>query len=318
MGDVVPALIERADLILALGCKFTHNGSSGGRLPLSQPKLIRIDSSADVLAANYPARLAITARVEDVIPALERIARPRSGWSGAELTAAREKLAAENSAPIAHEPVIDESVEPRVSEFFAALSRAAGARAVYTADAGLHQALTRKYARVLRVRGLLCPSDFQSMGFGLPGAIGAALAQPDACVVACIGDGGLVLSAGDLLTAVREGLDVVVVVFNDGGLGLIRRQQLESFGYSSGAAVRNPNYAVLAEAIGCSYFPVTGDLDGLAREIVQTRGVRLVELRLRDTASLEWTQLKSMVRQRAGTVVPDSAWQILKQLLRRR
>jgi thiamine pyrophosphate-dependent acetolactate synthase large subunit-like protein len=109
-----------------------------------------------------------------------------------------------------------------------------------------------------------------------------------------------------------------VVVFNDGGLGLIRRQQLESFGYSSGAAVRNPNYAVLAEAIGCSYFPVTGDLDGLAREIVQTRGVRLVELRLRDTASLEWTQLKSMVRQRAGTVVPDSAWQILKQLLRRR
>ena len=318
MGDVVPALIDRADLILALGCKFTHNGSSGGRLPLSPHKLIRIDSSADVLAANYPARLAITARVEDVVASLDRMPRSHPGWSDDELAAIRERLAVEHATPLEHEPVVDGSVEHRVSEFFEALSRAAGARAVYTADAGLHQALTRKYALVLRPRGLLCPSDFQSMGFGLPGAIGAVLAQPDACVVACIGDGGLVLSAGELITAVRERLDLVVVVFNDAALALIRRQQLESFGYASGVVLHNPNYAALAEAVGCSYFPVTGDLEALAREIVQTRGVRLVELRLRDTASLQWTQLKSIVRQRARAVVPESAWQVLKQLLRRR
>jgi len=316
MGDVVPALIERADLILALGCKFTHNGSSGGRLPIPQPKLIRIDASAAVLAANYPARLAIAARVEDVLASLDRIKSSNPGWSEDELRAARERLAYENSTPIAHEPVIDGTVEHRVSEFFGALSRAAGARAVYTADAGLHQALTRKYAHVLRPRGLLCPSDFQSMGFGLPGAIGAVLAHPDACVFACIGDGGLALSAGELFTAVREGLDLVVVVFDDAALGLIRRQQLEDFGYGSGVTLHRPNYRALAEAVGCSYFPVTGDLDALALEIVRTPGVRLVELRLRDTASLQWTQLKTIVRQRARAVVPERAWQVLKRLLK--
>jgi acetolactate synthase-1/2/3 large subunit len=315
MGDVVPALIEQADLILALGCKFTHNGSSGGRLPLPQRKLIRIDSSADVLAANYPSRLAIAARVEDVIASLHRIQRSHPGWSDDELAATRERLAAENAKPIEHEPVLDGAVERGVSGFFGALSRAAGARALYTADAGLHQALTRKYAHVLRPRGLLCPTDFQSMGFGLPAAIGAALAQPDACVFACIGDGGLALAAGELLTAVREGLSLVVVVFNDAALGLIRRQQVEDFGYASGVTLHNPNYAALAEAVGCSYFPVTGDLDALAREVVHTPGIRLVELQLRDTASLQWTQLKSIVRHRARRAVPDSAWQVLKQIL---
>ena len=70
LGSVVPELIDRADMVLALGCKFTHNGSGGGRLQLPANKLVRIDSSADVLAANYPARLAIRARVEDVLAQL--------------------------------------------------------------------------------------------------------------------------------------------------------------------------------------------------------------------------------------------------------
>lgn len=317
MGEVVPALIERADLLLALGCKFAHNGSSAGRLHLPQHKLIRVDSSADVLAANYPARIAITARVEDVLASLDRVQSSRPGWPQDELAAVRERLAAENSNPIPYEPLIDGTVERRIPEFFGALSRAAGERAVYTADAGLHQALTRKHALVLRPRGLLCPSDFQSMGFGLPGAIGAVLAQPDACVFACIGDGGLAQTAGELLTAVREGLHLVVVVFNDGALGLIRRQQVENFGYLSGVTLHSPNYAALAEAVGSSYFPVTGDLDTLAGEIVQTPGVRLVELRLRDSASFHWKQLKSIVRHRAHRAVPESAWQVLKRLLRR-
>jgi thiamine pyrophosphate-dependent acetolactate synthase large subunit-like protein len=71
LGNVVPDLIERSDLVLALGCKFTHNGSAGGRLSLPESKLVRVDASREVLAANYPAKLAIAARVEDVLDGLE-------------------------------------------------------------------------------------------------------------------------------------------------------------------------------------------------------------------------------------------------------
>jgi acetolactate synthase-1/2/3 large subunit len=253
-----------------------------------------------------------------MLASFDRIQPTHAGWTDEELAMFRERLAIENAQPIADEPLIDGTIERHVSELFGALSRAAGTRALYTADAGLHQALTRKHARVVRPRGLLCPSDFQSMGFGLAGAIGAVLAQPDACVFACMGDGGLVQTAGELLTAVRERVDLVVVVFNNGALDLIRRQQVDRFGYVSGVAVHSPNYAALAEAVGCSYFPVTGDLDALAREIVATPGVRLVELRLRNPASLQWKQMKSIVRHRAHRALPERAWRLLKELLTRR
>jgi len=321
VGAVVPTLVERADLILALGCKFTHNGSSAGRLRLPPEKLVRVDASAAVLAANYPASLAVHARVEDVMDALNASAVPSdlspSGWTREELLRLRARLDAENSVPIEHEPVLIDCARAPIAEFFRALSSAMGPRVVYTADAGLHQALTRRYANVVQPRGLLCPSDFQSMGFGLPGAIGAALARPDDRVVACIGDGGLALSAGDLLTAVRENIDLAVVVFNDQAFGLIRRQQLAAYGHTSGVDLQNPDLAALAGAVGCSYFLMEGDLETAVAAVARQPGVRLVELRLRDAPSLRVLQAKRVATESLRTVSPPGFWRMLKRALRR-
>ena len=314
LGSVVPELIERADTVIALGCKFTHNGSGGGRLQLPENKLVRIDSSAAVLSANYPARLAVQSRVEDALAQLAGVELPRSQWAEHDLIEWRARLNRENSLPISHEPVLGDTETGSVRAFFQALAAAAGARAIYAADAGLHQALTRRYAVAMLPRGLLCPSDFQSMGFGLPAAIGAALARPEASVIACVGDGGLALSAGELLTAVREGIDLAIVVFSDGQLNLIRRQQVTRFGYESGVRLRNPDYSALAKAVGCSYFPVVGDLTSLAQKVIGTPGVRLVELRLADTPSFHVQQIRSAVRERVRPLAPPGFWQVLKRL----
>jgi acetolactate synthase-1/2/3 large subunit len=310
----VPELIGRADMVLALGCKFTHNGSGGGRLQLPENKLVRIDSSAAVLSVNYPARLAVQARVEDALARLAGVELPRSQWAEHDLVEWRARLDRENSSPISHEPVLGDTDTGSVRAFFQALAAATGDRAIYTSDAGLHQVLTRRYAVVMRPRGLLCPSDFQSMGFGLPGAIGAAFARPGTCVIACVGDGGLALSAGELLTAVREGVDLVVVVFSDGKLNLIRRQQVTRFGHESGVGLRNPDYSALAEAVGCAYFPVAGDLASLARDVIGTPGVRLVELRLADTPSFHLQKIRSAVREHVRPLAPPAFWRVLKRL----
>jgi thiamine pyrophosphate-dependent acetolactate synthase large subunit-like protein len=185
------------------------------------------------------------------------------------------------------------------------------------ADAGLHQALMRRYARVSRARGLLCPSDFQSMGFGLPGAIGAAIAVPSARIIACVGDAGLALAMGDLLTAVREDTDLVIVVFNDGQMNLIRRQQLADYGHESGVTLRNPDFALLAQAIGCSHFPASGDLAEVTRHVMAARGVRLVELRLADVPSLEWQRLRAVMREGVRKRLPRRAVTIIRHLLGR-
>ena len=90
----------------------------------------------------------------------------------------------------------------------------------------MHQQLLRRHFEVLAPRGLLFPSDYQSMGFGLPAAIGAKLAVPERPVVAVLGDGGFAISGLELLTAVHANLSLTVIVFNDGQLGRIRLEQL--------------------------------------------------------------------------------------------
>ena len=316
-GSVVPSLIERSDLVLALGCKFTHNGSAGGRLALPPAKLVRVDACEQVLAANYPAKLAVAASVESVLAALSSAVLPVSQWSADELAAMRRTLRSEIAAPIPLEPLLPDATTPSIGALFDAFAAADDGRSIYVTDAGLHQALTRRYARVRRARGLLCPSDFQSMGFGLPGAIGAAIAVPESRVIACLGDAALALSLGDLMTAVREAVDLIVVVFNDGQMNLIRRQQIANYGQESGVVVANPDFAALAQAVGCSYFPASGDLGALARDVFAARGVRLVELRLADVPSLEWQRLRSVVREGVRARLPEGAVQSVRRLLGR-
>lgn len=326
-GNVVPEMVEAADLILALGCKFTHNGSAGGRLMLPSHKLVRVDSSAAVLAANYPASQAVHARCESIVPVLAAAGLPGKGWDAAVLAAWRERLAAQRSAPIAHEPRIVDAqaggdaaggeAGGAIAPLFDALAAALGEQALYTADAGLHQLLARRYARVARARGLLCPSDFQSMGFGLPGAIGAALAQRDAHVVACIGDGGFALSAGDLYAAVRLGVRLTVIVFNDRSFGLIRRQQIANYGHASGVDLAAPDYEQAAAAAGCRYLRAVGDMQAAARTIAAEQGVLLVELPLADARSFAHLRKRAQMRARLRSVVPESLWRRAKRLVGR-
>ena len=99
-----------------------------------------------------------------------------------------------------------------------------------------------------------------------------------ATVVACVGDGALTLSLGELMTAAREGVDIVVVVFNDGAYGLIQRQQLMTFGYEHATSLLNPDFSVLAQAIGCGYFSVANDGAAAFQAAAASRGLRLIEV----------------------------------------
>jgi hypothetical protein len=153
---------------------------------------------------------------------------------------------------------------------------------IVVTDSGLHQGLTRGFLRVRSERGLIAPADFQSMGFGVPAAIGAKIANPQRPVVLVIGDGGMALSGLELLTAVRERLDLTVVVFNDGQLGSIRRQQIRSVGRTHGVDVRGPDFAAFASAIGAGYRRLDADLGESIRASLAAPGVNLLEVPMAD------------------------------------
>jgi acetolactate synthase-1/2/3 large subunit len=246
----VNELLDRSDLVIALGCKLGHNGSAGFQLRLPTDRFIQVDADASVVGATYPAMLGITARVEDVVAQLES-RRAATGWTKEEIGAARTAV---RVAPAdAVEPRIRGATTMTPRDFFGWLRDVLPRDAIVVTDSGLHQILTRRYFDVLSARGLIVPSDFQSMGFGLPAAIGAKLGAPGRMVVAIVGDGGFLMSGLELLTARRERVPIVAFVFNDGHLNQIRMQQMAGSGHPHAVDLLNPDFQALASALGIGY-----------------------------------------------------------------
>ena len=180
---ILNEMIRLSDCIVALGCKLTSAGTGGYQVELPSDRLIRVDASEEVLGANYPARLAILGSVETVLdrllPAVERKHRPpAAGWACEEIEDWKKRLRImpETAVP---EPVFHGVAPTTAGSFIAALRRVLPRNGIVVTDSGLHQGLVRRHFDVLAPRGLILPSDFQSMGFGLPAAIGAKLAAPE-------------------------------------------------------------------------------------------------------------------------------------------
>lgn len=296
------ALIEASDLVLAIGCKFSHNGSRGFELRVAPDKLIHVDAGAEALGANYPARQLVCADAHAFLGALLPRLGSRAGRGGfnvEEIAQWRTRCLAEGQR---------HRVEPRIhgvpsgqpQAFFEALHRAMPRQACLVTDSGQHQGLARRHFRVLCPRGLIVPTNLQSMGFGISAAIGACLADPDRPVVALIGDGGLAMSGLELLTAVRERLRLTVIVFVDGAYGLIRMQQLATSGHVHDTEFNGPDLATFAASIGAAHVRLDGEPETILAAAIAAAGVTLVEVRVGDTMPMRWLRARSVARGALG------------------
>jgi acetolactate synthase-1/2/3 large subunit len=290
----VNAFLEEADLIVAVGCKLTHNGTAGFTLSLPAQRLIHVDTGPDVLGANYAARLTVCASAEAFFSALEGGPLEPAAWPHGDLHQWRERVRAVRP-PDLPEPAVGGGGAGG-AQFFATLRRGLPREAIVVTDSGMHQVLTRRYYDVWAPAGLLMPSDFQSMGFGVPAAIGAALAAPTRPVVAIVGDGGLRMTGLELATAVREGLRLVVFVFSDGRLNQIRLQQLTEFGHEHAVELAKLDLGLFAEAVGAGYARLTGDLDLVLARALAATGPTLVEVPVSDSPSVHAKRVLTLGR----------------------
>jgi len=297
----VNRLFGKCDLILAIGCKFSHNGTAGFALDIPQSKLVHVHASEEVLASkNYPARMEVLSDAKAFTEMLLARADNFSDRSRglADFGKIKTTLRAERTSRLKYEPKIDGAETEEMSIFFEALNELMPKEAIVVTDAGLHQTLTRNYLIVERPRGLVVPSDMQSMGFGLPGAIGACLANPDKKILAVIGDGCFRISAMELTTAVREGIDLTLVLFSDTLLGSIRFQQLASFGQEHAVRVDPVDYATLSRSLGVTYFCLQGSPKHVIEKCINTPGVKLLEVKLKDSAALQKMRSKAIIREK--------------------
>ena len=129
--------------------------------------------------------------------------------------------------------------------------QALGPEDILLSDVGAHKLWIARYYQCDEPNTCLIPNGFCSMGFALPGAIGAKLVHPERKVLAICGDGGFLMNAQELETAKRLGANIVVMIWEDGGFGLIEWKQETNFDRHTALGFGNPDFTMLAESYGC-------------------------------------------------------------------
>lgn len=276
LGASAPPFVREmsggADAMLAIGCRFSEVGTASyGFTPPAS--LVHVDINADVLNRNFPARVAIASDAGRFLQALlHKLSQPGRGED------VRQKIAVGHRAvqDAWHDQHGNDTVTPPA--LFAALERLAP-RAIYTTDSGNGTFLAMEHLRLNEPRRFIGPIDYSCMGYAVPAAIGAKLANPDRDVVAIAGDGALLMTGLELLTAAALGAAVVVCVLRDGELAQIAQFQRTSLNRDTCSVLPPYRVEAFAAAVNAEYLHARtdGDVEAtLARAFAVSRAGRPV------------------------------------------
>jgi acetolactate synthase-1/2/3 large subunit len=311
--ESIRAALSHADLVVLLGTRLTHVATAGFRLTFAENRTVCVSESGAALPHGYQAAVTIQASIAAVLERLESEApRFASCWSEADVREWRARFDS-NMQTEPPEPVVNGG---SAAEFFREMRSALPRDAIVVTDSGLHQTLVRRHFPVLGPSGLVFPCELQSMGFGLPAAIGARLAQPKRVVVVVMGDGGFAMSGLELLTACRDDVPVIVVVFNDGKLNLIRLQQLREYGVAHGTDRRGPDLERFAAAVGVRFLVASPSASAAFRDAVASGETTIIEVVVGDSNKIRRVRATSYAKETLRRAIGPAIVNWLKRRFR--
>ncbi len=259
--------LQRADCLIGIGPRFTSIDTRNWSLQLPQP-FIQIDEDADEIGREYPCdvgvvgdmKLTLQALIEDVVPG-------QNGWNEV-LTELRTKFDAQPSLPVIHEL---QDVLPRDT--------------IYAID--VHALGYASFAEfpIYDPRTFLYPNIGVALGHAYPAAIGAKVAYPDRPVICFSGDGGFLMGAVEMATAMKYGINVVAIVVNDGALSAIKGSQVKGCeGRTIDTDLVNPDFVEFAKSFGAYAKRVEdlGDFKETLRDALAAEQPALIEVMLQE------------------------------------
>lgn len=250
--------LERADFILALGVRFNDRVTDGAK-PRRGVRIVHVDCDPASIDKNVRVSLGIVADVKDLLTVVASRVRSATHADWLKELALPKTLAAirpSDGVTIMPQAVVD------------SIAKATGGRCLLTTDVGQHQMFAARRFPHAHPRHFITSGGMGAMGFGIPAAIGAAIARPDRKVVAILGDGGAQMTAEELAVAAQLKLPITFVVFNNRSLGMIAQMQKHPWV----GEYTTPDFVSLARAYGLKSFRVSSP-SRLDAEIV--RGVRM-------------------------------------------
>jgi acetolactate synthase-1/2/3 large subunit len=276
-------LLEEADLLLAIGSRFDDRatGKVAEFCPRAAVAHIDIDR-AEIGKIRRPFLGLVGDAAATVKRLLARLpAQDRPGWRA-------RAIELRNAHPLRHPSRAGEPLHPlNICRF---LGEALPADAILTTDVGQHQMWVAQAYPVRRPRGLLTSGGLGTMGFGLPAAIGAALAEPGRRVACVSGDGSLLMNIQELATLAELGLPVAVLVFNNAQLGLVRQQQelFYSGRFEASHFGSTPDFVALARAFGIRGERLDPEGDPLAElaAILGSNGPCVIDIPIHEGANV--------------------------------
>ena len=251
----VRKIMDRCDCLLAVGCRFGEvaTASYGLKPPAN---LIHVDINDEVFNRNYQASLAVQSEAKRFIDALLPLIESKkddpnlkdkikSGYEGIR----KKRAAAGKQNKVGIQP------------FFDALQAEAAKDAIYSTDSGNGTFLAMEHLRLGQPGCFIAPVDYSCMGYAVPAAIGAKMANPDRDVIALAGDGALLMTGLELITAASYNAGVAVFVLRDGELSQIVQLQRTTFNRDTCSLIGQYDLEALTRATGCRYMQIETDRD---------------------------------------------------------
>jgi acetolactate synthase I/II/III large subunit len=261
--------INKSDLLIAVGSRFDDRVT--GKLSAFAPAadVIHFDIDSAEIGKLRRADIPVVGPLKPVLAELakavaeQRVEGRTEPWL-------RQIAAWRDEFPLRYGTRQSELMKPQ-PVFEALQTLTAGRDVVWTTGVGQHQMWAMQYLHCDRPRTFITSGGLGTMGFGIPAAVGAKAARPEATVICVDGDGCFQMTAQELATSVLEGLPIVVVIVNNGYLGMVRQWQ-DMFFEERFSQIKLthavPDYARLAQAYGAAGFTVEHE-DELAETLTE-------------------------------------------------
>jgi thiamine pyrophosphate-dependent acetolactate synthase large subunit-like protein len=262
--------ISRADAVIVAGCELAETDFWSG-LPSFGGSIIRIDIDPAALTRDVVPDVALLGDAEAILCDLaDRLANPNPACQRREIAGARE--AALSASP---------PLRRLHAEVLAAIRAALPPDGIVMSDMTQIAYAGNGLWESDHPRTWHHPHGYGTLGFALPAAIGAKLAKPDHDVVCLIGDGGLMFTVQDLMTAAELEMPLAIVMWNNDGYGEIRDGMIQRGIPEVGVTLKNPDHHMLAKAMGCRSLraDTSAALTNALREAFKVSSPTLIEVR---------------------------------------
>ena len=269
-------ILQEADLLIVMGARFDDRAIGKTEEFCPNAKIIHVDIDRAELGKIKQPHVAIQGDVAEVLAQLipQTDATDRADWRQLVADLQREFPGAipTEGDPLSHYGLIN------------AVAACVDDSAIITTDVGQHQMWTAQAYPLNRPRQWLTSGGLGTMGFGLPAAVGAALANPDRKVICFSGDGSLMMNIQEMATAAENQLDVKIILMNNEALGLVHQQQ--SLFYKQGVfAATYPgmiNFMQIAAGFGLHTCDLNAEEDAHAalQAAISRPGPALIHVRI--------------------------------------